>query len=128
MSKVNAEILFQNDFNGILLNKNKDVLIGYNGLAPYDMLQGALVACFHATFLEIVTKKRIVVETTRYLVEGIKREEIPTMLNEVKMDIFIKTDAKKEPILKSFELAAKYCSVYNTIAQVATITYDVNFE
>ena len=128
MSKVNAEILFQNDFNGVLLNKNKDVLVGYNGLAPYDMLQGALVTCFHATFLEIITKKRIIIEKARYLVDGIKREDIPTMLKEVKMDIFIKTEAKEEPILKSFELAAKYCSVYNTIAQVANITFRVHFE
>jgi len=128
MSTVNAEINFQEDFNGKLTNKNGDVKIGENGLAPYDMLQGALVACLHATFLSILIKKKIEIVSAKYQVAGVKRETTPTTLSEVHLDVHIKTNDNIEQVNRSFELATKYCSVFATISAVATITYDLHFE
>ncbi len=128
MSKVNAEIIFQNDFNGKILNKNNDVIIGENGLAPYDMLQGALAACLHATFLSILIKKRLIIDSARYIINGDKKEEIPTTLTNVNIEVYIRSGDNAQQIIKSFDLATKYCSIYNTIAHVATMSYQVHFE
>lgn len=128
MSKVNAEINFREDFNGKLTNKNGDINIGEKGLAPYDMLQGALVACLHATFLSILLKKKIGIVSAKYQVDGTKRETTPTTLSEVHLDVHIKTNDNVDQVKRSFELATKYCSVYATISAVATITYDLHFE
>lgn len=128
MSEVNAEINFQEDFNGKLANKNGDVIIGEKGLAPYDMLQGALVACLHATFLSILVKKKISIVSAKYQVNGVKRETPPTTLNKVHLNVFIKTSDNIDQVKRSFELATKYCSVYATISAVAAITFDLHFE
>ncbi|MEA5026156.1 MAG: OsmC family protein [Erysipelotrichaceae bacterium] len=128
MSKVNAEIVFQNDFNGQLRNKNGDVVIGEKGLAPYDMLQGALAACLHATFLSILDKKHLTIKQAHYQIDGTKRETSPTTLSEVHLTVRIKTEDNIEQLKHSFDLATKYCSVFNTISQVAVMTYQLSFE
>ncbi|MDD3924234.1 MAG: OsmC family protein [Erysipelotrichaceae bacterium] len=128
MSKVNAELIFENDFNGHIIKGDERFVVGEKGLAPYDMLQGALVGCFHATFLSIIAKKRLSIVSAHYYVDGIKKEDVPTTLSKVHIKIMIKSSSSKEQLLRSFELAAKYCSIYNTITMVAKIDYEVIFE
>lgn len=132
---VTAQLEFKKDFKGKLILADGEIGIGLlpNEARPYDLLQGALVSCLHSTLLEILVKKRIEIEAVSYRVSGEKRDEIPTTLKSVTIEAEFVTRASEEQIRKSMELASKYCSVYNTLAQVADMkinlsfkTYDIN--
>lgn len=132
---VTAQLEFKKDFKGKLILADGEIGIGLlpNEARPYDLLQGALVSCLHSTLLEILVKKRIEIESVSYRVSGEKRDEIPTTLKSVTIEAEFVTLASEEQIRKSMELASKYCSVYNTLAQVAEMkinlsfkTYDIN--
>ncbi len=128
--KVSAQLEFKKDFKGKLILSDGEIGIGMepNEARPYDLLQGALVSCLHSTLLEILTKKRIEIESVSYRVSGEKRDEIPTTLKSVSIEAFFSPSDKEEQIRKSMDLACKYCSVYNTLAQVAEMTMTVSFK
>ena len=104
-------IRFENGFNGELLLDEGSVKIGRTpgGAAPYDMLYGALASCLYATFLGILEKKRIEIEGTEHLTVTIRGTD------------------KEDAVRKSFDLATKYCSVYQTISHVAEMSYELHF-
>lgn len=121
-------IKFQNGFNGELLLDEGAVKIGRqpSEAAPYDLLYGALASCLYATFLNVLEKKRITIQSTEITVEGEKREEVPTTLKTVHLTVAVTGgQGKEEAIRKSFDLATKYCSVFQTISQVAEMSYDL---
>ena len=122
-------IRFENGFNGELLLDEGSVKIGRapGEAAPYDMLYGALVSCLYATFLGILEKKRIEIEGTEIVVEGEKRTEVPTTLKTVHLTVTIRGTDKEDAVRKSFDLATKYCSVYETISHVAEMSYELHF-
>ncbi len=121
------EIIFKNGFNGKLMLDEGEVTIGRapDVAAPYDLLFGALASCLYATFLEVLTKKRIEIETCSITVEGEKREEIPMTLKYVHLTVKVKGTEKIDSVVKSFELACKYCSIYETLSKVAKMSYEV---
>lgn len=127
MSKVNAKVNFRKGFKGELLLDNGNVTIGKEGAAPYDLLQGALASCLHATFLEILKKKQIQISGCDYVLSGNKKEDVPTTLNVMHLDVYIEKHEKEEQIRKSFDLATKYCSIYQTISKVAEMSYNLYF-
>lgn len=129
MSHVAHTITFQEDFNGELLLEEGSVSIG-RGVAqaqPYGLLCGALASCLYATFLPILAKKRATIQGCTIKVEGEKREETPTMFNEVHLIIEIHGSNDDQAVIKSMDLACKYCSVYNTIAAVSKMSYEIQF-
>ena len=128
--KVTAHLEFKKDFKGKLILADGEIGIGMNPneARPYDLLQGALVSCLHSTLLEILTKKRIDIDSVYYQVSGEKRDEIPTTLKSVSIEAFFSPSDKEEQIRKSMELACKYCSVYNTLAQVAEMKMTMSFK
>ena len=128
--KVSAQLEFKKDFKGKLILSEGEIGIGMesNEARPYDLLQGALVSCLHSTLLDILTKKRIEIESVSYRVSGEKRDEIPTTLKSVSIEALFSPSDKEDQIRKSVELACKYCSVYNTLAQVAEMTMTVRFK
>ncbi len=127
---ISAQIEFKKDFKGKLILNDGEIGIGTepNLARPYDLLQGALVSCLHSTLLEILAKKRIEIESVTYRVTGEKRDEIPTTLKSVTIEAEFVALEKEEQIRKSMELASKYCSVYNTLAQVAEMKILVSFK
>lgn len=128
-SHVSARLHFAQGFDGTLILREGEVAIGVQAdqARPYDLLQAALVACLHSTFLEILEKKRIVLPFADYAVEGTKRTEIPTMLEEVIVKVSLPDGLNNEALEKSMLLATKYCSVYNTLASVAKMSCIVEF-
>lgn len=119
------EISFQNGFEGKLHLETGDVRIGAEGAAPYDLLFGALASCLYSTFLDIVVKKRLDVVSTVVTVDGEKREDVPKMLQVVHVKAVVKADpANRDALVKSFELATKYCSIYQTISHVAKMSWE----
>lgn len=124
------EITFSNGFNGQLHLEDGTVEIGrgQNQAQPYDMMFGALGSCLYATLLNILEKKRTQIEGCKIIIDGVKREEVPMMLKTVHLTVVVKGAEKPEQVEKSFELATKYCSVYQTLSHVAEMSYELSFE
>lgn len=95
---------------------------------PYDMLLGALSSCFYYTLLEIFEKNKAEVPAIEIIVTGQKREKVPTTLEWVNMDISVFGKVEEKKFLRFVDLAAKYCSIHETISKVATMTHTVHFE
>ena len=128
-TKVTASLEFKAGFDGQLNLRNGSISIGMadDQARPYDLLQGALVSCLHSTFLDILTKKRLELPAAKYEVEGEKRETVPTTLETVLVTVTLPAGHEAE-YTKAMELAQKYCSVFNTLSHVATLTVVIRFE
>lgn len=128
--QVSAHLSFKKNFQGTLHLADGEIAIGINPneAKPYDLLQGALVACLHSTLLDILVKKRIEIESVEYEVKGEKRDDEPSMLQAVTVSATFPAHPKADQIIKSMELACKYCSVYNTLAHVAEMKTEVIFK
>ncbi len=94
---------------------------------PYDMLLGALSSCFYYTLLEIFEKNKSEIPGIDIIVTGQKREKVPTTLEWVNMDISVFGQVEEKRFLRFVDLAAKYCSIHETISKVATMTHSVHF-
>lgn len=129
-SQVSARLHFAQGFDGTLMLREGEVAIGVQAdqARPYDLLQAALAACLHSTFLDILEKKRLSIEFADYLIEGIKRSEVPSMLEEVIIKVTLPEGPNNQALEKSFHLATQYCSVYNTLAQVAKMQCIIAFK
>lgn len=121
------KVTFDKNHNGNLKVENYETKLSFrgDGMAPYELFLGGFASCLHATFLGIATKKRLEFEDVTYDVYGTKREEVPTLLNYVKTTItFTGVEEKKQnAIIKSIELAEKYCSVSVTISKIAKMEF-----
>ena len=130
MAVENVKMEFTNDFQGFMETENGKVMIGRDmgEMKPYNLLFGALGSCFYATFLGIVEKKKLTFDGATLEISGVKRTEIPNTLESVLMKLVIKNASNEKQFLRSVELGAKYCSIHETISQVAKIDIEVEFE
>jgi len=127
-----VKVSFDNGANGVLENKRGKTDISFDGkaLAPYDLFLGGFASCLHATFKSIVEKKRIPFESASYTVVGIKREEVPTFLKEVIINIEMTgvEKSKEKSIIKSMALAERYCSISSLVDKVAEMKFEIVFK
>jgi len=127
----NIRIDWQKDFIGEMSAPSGKVLIGdqQNGMQPYNLLFGALGACFYSTFLSIATKKRLSFDSASVEVSGSKREigEVRTLEN-VQLVLTINNPSNEEQLRKSALMGAKFCSIHETISKVAEIKLEVKFD
>lgn len=98
-----------------------------NEFYPYDLLLGALSACFHSTLYDILVKRKLSIPKMEIIVTGEKRKEVPATLAWVNLDITVTGEEDEKQFLRSIELAAKYCSIHETISKVAKMTHSVHF-
>ena len=98
-TKVSAVLDFNSHFKGQLKLREGVIDIGLeaNEARPYDLLQGALAACLHSTFLDILEKKRLTIDFAHYEIEGEKREEVPTTLKSVKVTVTLPKGQEEVP-------------------------------
>lgn len=94
---------------------------------PYDLLLGALSACFYSTLHDILEKRKEQIPVIKIVVTGEKRKEVPTTLEWVNLDISVTGEVNEKQFLRSVDLAAKYCSIHETISKVAQMNQTVNF-
>jgi len=125
-----ADVYFGNEFKGEMDVASGKLPLGVEKgtFEPYDLLFGALASCLYATFLDVAEKKKIGFESAHIEVSGEKRKEVPTVLTWVDTKITVKGAEKEKGLEKAFELATKYCSIYQTIGQVAEMTWSIEFE
>lgn len=121
---------FDYEFKGVLKAKRGTVDIGIEEgtIEPYDMVFGALGSCLYSTFLDIAVKKKIVYDGVKMKVSGEKRTEIPTTLKTVNVEVTVVNPEKEKGLDQAMRLATEYCSVYQTLAHVADMSYSLNFE
>lgn len=93
-----------------------------HGIAPYQMLLGALGYCLSLTFRDILRKQKVDFDQMEVFIDGAKKKEQIAHLTWAKVDFLIETEEKnQEKVEKAMELAKKYCSIYYTLQQVAQI-------
>lgn len=95
---------------------------------PYDFLYAGLASCFYYTLISLAEKMQLSWEFVEIEVDGKKRAEKIATLEWVKMDIKVKgLEGEQEKFLRASDLAGKYCSIHETISQVADIEQEVTF-
>jgi putative redox protein len=129
MSILKVDLAFDYAFLGTLEKGPLKLPIGDSSgaLLPYDMLLAALASCYYATFFEVVSKKRIAYQQVEISVTGEKRTTIPSTLAWATLSLKVHQASSEKGVLKAAELAAKYCSIYQTLSQVAEMKWDVEF-
>jgi putative redox protein len=130
MKTDNVQLKFSNQFVGSMTSPTGRVVLGQqpDGMAPYHLLYGAVGSCFYATFLSIVQKKQLTFIDADLEVSGIKRDKVPATLEYLKMVLTIRGGTNHEQLKDSAELGAKYCSIHETISQVAKVELEVIFQ
>ena len=128
MAQINVGLEFGREFEGELKTARAGAAIGMGDgqLRPYDMLLGALGACYYSTFVDIAKKMRLEYEGASIDISGVKRQ-VPTTLATVDMVFTIRGVSDQKTFRRAADLAAKYCSVHETVSKVAEIRLDVRF-
>jgi putative redox protein len=98
-----------------------------SNFSPYELLLGGLSYCLFRTFEDIAEKMQLVYEGVDMHVDGEKREEKVATLEFCKVSLRAKGVEDQEKFKKAFDIATRYCSVYNTISKVATMSWSVDF-
>ena len=121
---------FSEGFKGSLTSPTSTIPVGKtdNGIQPYHMLYGALGSCFYATFLSVAEKMRLEISKAEIEISGSKRETHPTTLDYVRVELTIYNPSHEEKLIKAAQNGAKYCSIYETLSQVAEMELVVLFK
>ena len=130
MTEITVNMSFENSFRGSLSGLRGDVAIGSKDegqMAPYELLLGALGACYYSTFLGIAEKMKLQFERAEFKIHGVKREDVPTMLQEVNILFTIHGAAEQKGFDRAAELVGKYCSIHATLEKVATMHTELQF-
>jgi putative redox protein len=101
------------------------------GLAPYQLLLGALGYCLFWTLRDVLVKQKIEFGEIEVDMRGDKKAEGITHLDWATVHFQIETaEANNSKVAKAVELAKKYCSIYYTLQHVARIevTYDLKWK
>jgi len=130
-NKVNVS--FNKEHEGVLKTANYETKLSYrgDGMAPYDLFLGGYASCLHATFIGILSKRKLTFETVTYEVTSEKREEVPTIINKLTTNVVITgaNEAKQKQIIKSMEQAEHYCSISYTIHNLeAEMVLNIEFK
>lgn len=92
------------------------------GVAPYQMLLGALGYCLYWTLHDVMVKQRIDFGKVDVEISGEKKTEGITHLDWAKVHMVIEaTEENADKVLKAVELAQKHCSIFYTLQHVAKI-------
>ncbi|MCF0114511.1 MAG: OsmC family protein [Erysipelotrichaceae bacterium] len=118
-----AFIKYENGFHGTYDVNGFTIKIGREegSVAPYDMTYGAIASCLYATYLDLIEEKHLVIKGADIDISGIKREMIPTTLEELTIKITVYSDEELDILQHTFNQALATCSMVQTFKLVATI-------
>ena len=90
---------------------------GKAGPRPTDLLLAAIASCTAMDVVEIMAKKRQVIDSYSVEVNGIQREKAPNVYTDITVRHVIEGAVDTEAVRRSIELSAtKYCTVSAQIA------------
>lgn len=90
---------------------------------PYDLLLGALSGCLYATLESIFEKMQITCKGTLFDISGEKRDDKVATLATCHVDVTFIGATDQAKATKAFEIATRYCSVFQTISKVAEMSW-----
>lgn len=102
-----------------------DNATGNTGPRPTDLLLAAIAGCTAMDVVDILAKKRQVVDGYTVNVTGTQREKAPNVFTDITVLHIVEGDVDTEAVRRSIELSAtKYCTVSAQVAAgVARISY-----
>lgn len=129
MAHDKVTIEWKNIFEGTLYAPNGKLSLGASkgALKPYNLLFGALGACFYSTFVNVAQKKKLDFAGASMEIEGVTRQELPQTLETVVMRFMIKKASDRDQFMQCVDYGIKYCSIHKTIGMVAAIKITVEF-
>jgi len=95
---------------------------------PYDLLLIGLGTCFYATFMALSMEKQLDFDSAEIDLSGVKREETPTTMKTCRLEMTVKGAENKSELNEVFNLAAKNCSIFQTISRVAEMESEIVFK
>ncbi len=93
----------------------------------YELLLGALSHCLFATFKSLAEKMQVQYESVVMEIVGVKRDEKVALLETVQLDVGVKSVSDESKFKRAFEIATRYCSVFQTLSKVATLNWTIKF-
>lgn len=130
MAETKVGMRFGPAFEGVLQAQGKQAMVGFQegGFRPYELLLGALGACFYSTFVDIAKKMRLSYDEVEINIAGVKREETPTTLKEAWIDFRVRGASGEKGFERALKLSEQYCSIHATLSHVADIHTRLHFE
>lgn len=116
-----AIVKFKNGFQGEYQVNDEMIHIGKGKVAPYDMTFGAIASCLYATMLDYLLAHDMKVESADIIVNGTKREEVPTWLTHISILVRVVSSEPMERLEAALQNAYERCSMVQTFAKVAQI-------
>ncbi|MDO5738373.1 MAG: OsmC family protein [Eubacteriales bacterium] len=133
MEKIKVNLNFQKNFHGSFESSRGSTLkLGRDAdeFLPYELLPAALGSCYFVTLEGILNKQRLAYEGANIEISGHKREQPPTTLERLRFVVSLEGTDREQAAKyqRAAELAAKYCSIYETISQVAEMELVINLD
>ena len=102
-----------------------DNATGNSGPRPTELVLAAIAGCTAMDVVEILAKKRQVVDCYSVEVTGTQREKAPNVYTDITVNHVVEGDVETEAVRRSIELSAtRYCTVSAQLASgVARMTH-----
>lgn len=97
------------------------------GCGPYHFLLGALSGCFYMTLKEIANKMKVSFSCVEMDISCTKRQTAPTTMDYCLLKIRAFGVGEKAKFESACEKTSRYCSIFQTLKQVATMEYEIEF-
>jgi len=127
-----VNVNFGSGFNGISSSDRSPYTfeVGKEKAYPYELAMSGLISCFYSTFMDVAVKKRLKWESCEIEMNYTKElESTPNFLKKAEISIRLKIiEGEEKAFDKSFEMAAKYCSLYQTFSKVADVTWKASYQ
>jgi len=118
----------------ILVQSDETIILGGGGTAPNPVQYciGGLLSCFSATFVKWASMDGIIIKS--FKIKGTADMDLSAALgisenpplNNLRMELFIESDATKEKLLEINEIAMKRCPGYYCLSHGIIPQIDIN--
>ncbi|HHU88777.1 MAG: OsmC family protein [Sphaerochaetaceae bacterium] len=129
-SKTHIKTVYGHTEGQLINDLGATLPLGLDGdkFSPYQMLLGALSYCLFLTYESLAEKMAVEHTSVEIDITGVKRDDKVSTLEHVMIDVLAKGVNDQKKFERSFEIATRYCSVFNTISQVAKIEWKIRYE
>lgn len=131
LNRINKEVHFEakSEFSDVKVHIDGSTEIGGEGkgVRPMELILMGLGSCSVFDLLSILKKQRQYIEDIQVVVEGKRRDKIPTIFTDIHIIFTLKGEIDVIKAQKAAELAVrKYCSVHDMlVAAGVKITYEL---
>ncbi len=95
--------------------------------SAYELLLGGLSHCLFSTYESMAEKMQLEYSGMDMNVTGVKRDEKVATLQTVDIEVLAKGVVDQAKFEKAFEISTRYCSIFNTLSQVAKMRWNITY-